>query len=57
MGFYIFFGIVVVIVLVSLWPKYFCSKGKSHDWVYKDWGITYQEKRCKKCGIAKIVSK
>ncbi len=47
----------MVIVLVNQWPKYFCSKGKKHDWIYKDWGITYQEKRCKKCGIAKIVSK
>ena len=47
-----FIGIIIFGIFI-----YKAIFGCFHEWEYlREWGITYQQKRCKKCGKLKIVS-
>ena len=49
--------LVAVLIGVVYMIENICSQGGFHEWKYMGkWGITFQHKKCEKCGKLRIIS-
>lgn len=54
---WIILTIVVMVVLIYFLSQSNCVDGGAHQWGrWSEWGITYQQRKCLKCGMSETKS-